>query len=106
MITETYLRDDPFAAAAARAAAHMIKSRARQYLRRPLTLEALYPGLSHADPQKLIAISAHLIERESRSPRRWFAFGGEVNLVNAKAAHLAGRALRRQAAAPASQTAL
>jgi hypothetical protein len=106
MITETYLRADPFAAAATRATAHMIKSRARHYLRRPLSLEVLYPGLSHAGPQKLIAIAAHLIERESRSPRRWFAFGGEVNLVNAKAAYLLGRVLRRQAAALASKSAL
>ncbi|MGD0635976.1 MAG: hypothetical protein ABSA13_17305 [Beijerinckiaceae bacterium] len=95
MITETYLRDDPFAAAAARTAAHMIKSRARHYLRRPPALEALYPGLSHAGPQKMIAISAHLIERESLSPRRWFGFGGEVNLINAKAAGLLGRVMRR-----------
>jgi hypothetical protein len=95
MITETYLRDDPFAAAATRAAAHMIKSRARHYLRRPMTLEALYPGPSHAGPGKMIAISAHLIERVRLSPRRWFGFGGEVNLINAKAAGLLGRVTRR-----------
>jgi hypothetical protein len=99
MITETFLRDDPFAAAAARAAAHRIKSRARHYRRQLPALEALYPGLSYAGPGKMIAIAAHLVKREQLSPRRWFGFGGEVNLVNAKAVHLLGRYMRRQARA-------
>ena len=88
--------ENPFASAAIRVAAHMIKSHARQYARRPLALEALYPGLSHARPEKIMAVAAHLIEAESLTPRRWSGFGGEVNLINAKAAALLGRALRRQ----------
>lgn len=101
MISQTYLREDPYVAAATCAAAHLIKVRARHYARQPLALEALYPGLSHARPDKMVAIATHLIERESLTPRRWFAFGGEINLVNARAACLLGRALRRQAAAEA-----
>ncbi len=88
---------DRFAAEARGALARMIKTRARHYARRPTALEALYPGLSQAAPDRLAAIGAHLVERETRSPRRWFGFGGEVTLVNAKAAHLLGRARRRAA---------
>ena len=88
--------DDPdFTVAARRAACHLVKTRARAYARRPMALEALHPGLSTAPPHTLVAIAAHLVEREARSPRRWFGFGGEVNLVNARAALLLGRALRR-----------
>ena len=60
-----------------------------------MALEPLYPGLACASDATLIAVAKHLVERESRSPRRWFGFGGEVSLVNAKAALLLGRARRR-----------
>ncbi len=63
-------------------------------------LDALFPGLGSAPPDTLIAVAAHLVEREMRSPRRWFGFGGEVSLVNARAALLLGRALRRAAREP------
>jgi hypothetical protein len=72
-----------------------IKLRARLYAKRPMALEPLYPGLACASAEALIAIAAHLVERESRSPRRWFGFGGEVSLLNAKAALLLGRIRRR-----------
>lgn len=91
--------DPELEAAARRVACHLVKTRARAYARRPLTLESLYPGLSTASPATLVAIAAHLVERERHSPRRWFGFGGEVNLVNARAALLLGRALRRGAGA-------
>ena len=84
-----------FATPARRAVAHMIKMRARHYARRPMALEALHPGLSNADAVALVAVAAFLVERETRSPRRWFGFGGEVNLVNARAALLLGRTRRR-----------
>ncbi len=88
--------DDPdFTAAAHRAACHLVKTRARHYARRPMMLETLHPGLSTAPARTLVAIAEHLVDREARSPRRWFGFGGEVNLVNARAALLLGRALRR-----------
>ena len=83
------------AAAARRSAAHAVKARARQYGRRPQALDALFPGLGCAPPATLVAVAEHLVEREARSPRRWFGFGGEVTLVNARAALLLGRALRR-----------
>ena len=83
------------AAAARRAACHMTKTRARHYARRPCALEALYAGLSMAGPATLVAIAEHLVEREQTSPHRWFGFGGEVSLINARAALLLGRAQRR-----------
>ncbi len=82
--------------AARRSVQSLIKTRARHYSRRPGALEALHPGLSMAEPTTLVAIAEHLVERERRSPRRWFGFGGEVGLVNAKAALLLGRAQRRR----------
>lgn len=92
--------DDPLdmASAARRAASHMVKARARHYRRRPGALEALYPGLSAAPAATLVAVAAYIVERERLSPRRWFGFGGEVGLVNARAALLLGRALRRSQA--------
>ena len=81
--------------AARRAGWHVIKARARFYARRPTALDILCPGLSTAMPATLIAVAEHLVDRELRSPRRWFGFGGEVGLVNARAALLLGRALRR-----------
>ncbi len=83
------------AAQARRTAAHMLKSRARAYARRPMTLDVLYPGLAAAPPEALIAVAEHLLELERKNPRRWFGFGGEVSALNAKAALLLGRALRR-----------
>ena len=91
-----HFEDADLATAARRAACHLVKTRARQYARRPMALEALVPGLSTAPPHTLVAIAEHLVERERHSPRRWFGFGGEVSLVNARAALLLGRALRRQ----------
>ncbi len=85
-----------FAAAARAAAAHLVKSRARHYARRPAALEVLYPGLANASAGTLVAVAAHLVEREGSAPRRWFGFGGEIGLVNAKAALLLGRTLRRR----------
>ncbi len=96
--TPTFTPD--LASAARRSIAHTLKARARRYGRRPQTLDALFPGLGSAPPDTLIAVAAHLVEREMRSPRRWFGFGGEVSLVNARAALLLGRALRRAAREP------
>jgi hypothetical protein len=82
-------------AQARRSAAHQLKIRARAYAKRPMALEALYPGLAAAQPKTLIAIAEHLLESERQAPSRWFGFGGEVKALNAKAALLYGRALRR-----------
>jgi hypothetical protein len=83
-------------AQARRTAAHMVKGRARDYARRPMQLEILYPGLAVADPKTLIAVATHLLGKEREEPRRWFGFGGEVSALNAKAALLLGRTLRRR----------
>jgi len=82
-------------AQARRTAAHMVKCRARDYARRPMALENLYPGLAAARPETLVAVAEHLLEVERKNPRRWFGFGGEIKALNAKAALLLGRALRR-----------
>jgi hypothetical protein len=101
MIRDKYAASDPdqfintIQRAARAAVAHRIKARARIYAKHPMALEPLYPSLSCAPVATLIAVAEHLVERESRSPQRWFGFGGEVSLVNAKAALLLGRARRR-----------
>jgi hypothetical protein len=81
--------------AARRVVIHRIKARARLYAKRPMAMEPLYPGLACASAARLIAIGAYLVERETRSPRRWFGFGGEICVINAKAALLLGRTRRR-----------
>jgi hypothetical protein len=83
------------AAQARRSAAAALKRRARSYAKTPMALETLYPGLAAADPQTMIAVAEHLLEVERRAPQRWFGFGGEVKALNAKAALLYARALRR-----------
>ena len=86
-------------AQARRSVAHQTKRLAHEFARRPMRLERLYPGLAAAKPATLIAIAEHLLEKQRRAPQRWFGFGGEVPALNAKAALLYGRALRRAAAA-------
>jgi hypothetical protein len=82
-------------AQARRSAAHLVKQRARAFALRPSELETLYPGLAVATPGKLIAIAEHLLEAARNGRQRWFGFGGEVTALNAKAALLYGRMLRR-----------
>ncbi len=82
-------------AQARRTVAFMLKRRARDYARRPMQLEILYPGLAAAPPDVLIAVAAHLLKNERENPRRWFGFGGEISTLNVKAAMLLGRTLRR-----------
>ncbi len=86
-------------AQARRTAAYLVKARARDYAGRPMLMEILYPGLAAADPAALIAVAEHLLRRERQNPRRWFGFGGEIGALNAKAALLLGRTLRRANAA-------
>lgn len=83
---------------ATRTAVLTIKTRARAFADRPAALEPFCPGLSLAAPERIVAAGAQLIAAETAAPRRWFGFGGEVPLLNAKAVMLFGRALRRAAA--------
>jgi hypothetical protein len=76
-------------------AVDLIKERARAYAKRPMTLENVFPGLSAAAPETIIAVAKNLIATERNAPRRWFGFGGEVPILNAKAVLLSARALRR-----------
>jgi hypothetical protein len=73
-------------------AVDMIKVRARAYA---MTLESVFLGLSAAAPETIIAVAKHLIAAERNAPRRWFGFGGEVPILNAKAVLLCALALRR-----------
>jgi hypothetical protein len=82
-------------AQATRTAVCLIKDRARAYAKRPMTLESVSRGLSAAAPETKIALAKHLIAAERNTPRRWFGFGGEVPILNAKAVLLSARALRR-----------
>jgi hypothetical protein len=81
-------------AQAKRTAVFLIKHRARAYAQRPMTLETVFPGLSAAAPDTMAAVAKHLIETETQTPRRWFGFGGEVPILNARAVLLFARALR------------
>jgi len=81
---------------ARRTAIHMLKCRARDFARRPFELENLHPSLAAASPNAMIAVAEHLLAAAARDPQRWFGFGGEVKALNAKAALLFGRALRRR----------
>jgi hypothetical protein len=80
---------------AARTAVDLIKERARAYAKCPMTLENVFSGLSAAAPKAIIAVAKHLIAAERNAPRRWFGFGGELPILNAKAILLCARALRR-----------
>jgi hypothetical protein len=40
-------------------------------------------------------MAKHLFETERQMPRRWFGFGGEVPILNAKAVMLLARNRRR-----------
>jgi hypothetical protein len=93
-------------AQAKRTIVSLIKQRARAYAKRPMTLENVLPGLAAASPETMIAVAAHLIETERRAPRRWFGFGGEVPILNAKAVLLLARALRLSARAHTRSAAL
>ena len=85
---------------ARRSAIHRLKCRARDFARHPFELENLYPGLAAAAPEAIIAIAEHLLAAAARDPQRWFGFGGEVPAINAKAALLLGRSLRRRQRKP------
>jgi len=80
-----------------RLAIYLIKYRARAYARRPLTLDNVFPGLSCATPDAMIAIAKHAVKREAQAPRRWFGFGSEAPALNARAVLLIARTLRRAA---------
>lgn len=82
--------------ARARASAfRTLKCRARDYRDRPARLEILYPGLSIADPRKMIAIGEALLHSEAaiRRPAQIVP----TILINAKAVILLGRYQRRYA---------
>ncbi len=82
-------------AQAKRTAVELIKDRARAYAKHRKTLENVHPGLSAAAPETIIGVAKHVIAAEKNAPRRWFGLGGEVPILNAKAALLSARTLRR-----------
>lgn len=76
-----------------RTAVFLIKHRARAYAKRPMTPKAISPGLAAAAPDTMVAVAKHLIETARQAPRRWFGFGREVPILNAKAVLLLARVL-------------
>jgi hypothetical protein len=90
--TEAALR-----AQAKRTALDLTKHRARAYLTRLLIEETYFPEVLWTAPDQIIAVAKRMIAAEKSVPRRWFGFGGEAPLLNAKALLLCGRVLRRAA---------
>ncbi len=84
-----------FRSQADRTARYLVKCRARTYAKRPIDLDAIVPGLSTALPEALMAAGANLLQSERHAPRRWFGFGAEAPIINARALILLGRTLRR-----------
>jgi hypothetical protein len=82
-------------AQAKRTALDLTKRRARAYMMRLLTEETYFPEALDAAPDQIIAVAKRMIAAEKSVPRRWFGFGGEAPLLNARALLLCGRVLRR-----------
>jgi hypothetical protein len=77
---------------------NQIKNRARAFLKCPMALDALLPGLTErAAPDAILTLAKQMMVKERDTPRRWFGFGGEAPMLNAKALLLYGRILRRTA---------
>src|SRR5262249_38296425 len=97
--------EDILRAQAVRTAAALIKNRARTYAKSPILLDTVSRGLSAATPDTIIAVEKNLILMKRNLPRRWFGAGGEIPLINAKAALLYGRARCRAASRQVGKTA-
>jgi hypothetical protein len=92
-----------FRSQANRNVALLIKRRARAYAGRPRRLDNVYPDLSEAAPEDMIAVATALLSLERSRPKRWFGFGAEVHALNERAILLLGRARRKYAWRTASQ---
>lgn len=71
------------AAATARIA---IEMRARRFAADPELLDMIEPGLSKLRPRQLRNRIGVLIGEQLGTPRRWHGFGGEIPLINLRAA--------------------
>lgn len=83
-----------------RLVARLVKDRARAFLRRPSSLDLVFPGLSVATADTMIAVARRLLETERQTLRRWFGFGGEIPALNARAVLVVARARRRAEGRP------
>ena len=80
---------------AVRLVTRLVKARSIYFWQYPAFLDSIAPGLCRASPEEIIAAARRVIERERLLPRRWLGLGGEVPLINARAAELLGRLRRR-----------
>lgn len=71
----------------------IIESRARKFAVRPALLDLIEPGLSKLSPLRMAVRIGELAGQESAAPRR--IFGGEVVMMNLKAAGLYAERLCR-----------
>ena len=60
----------------------IIDARAEKFALCPSHLDIIEPGLSHRSPRKMRARIMELIDAEFSTPRRHFAFGGCIPLLN------------------------
>jgi hypothetical protein len=90
----------PLRAQARRTAVFLIKHRARAYAKRPMTLEAISPGLAAAAPDTMVAVAKHLIEngKTGAAPLVWI-WRGSPNPQRQ------GRSASRACAAPGHERA-
>lgn len=79
-------------AAARRCAYRTLKACAALFVRTPIAMESVFPGLAISSPERIIKTGEHLLEQARLHPTRDF---GSVKATNAKAVILAGRFLRR-----------
>ena len=76
----------------------LIKIAARRYMLAPSLLDNLCAGLSYLSPKAMVDATKSLFAYELKyRPRRWFGFGGEIPVINRKAACIYARLLRAQA---------
>jgi hypothetical protein len=96
---EPYDPTEALHARARRTAAYMLKPRARLCA----SADAIGDSLSGARRSRAGCLDrrrGYLLENERKNPRRWFGLGGEIGALNAKAALLLGRTLRRHRPRP------
>lgn len=75
----------------------LIKLAARRYMLAPSLLDSLCAGLSYLSPAAMVNATKTLFAHELKyRPRRWFGFGGEIPIINRKAACIYARLLRAQ----------
>ena len=81
--------------AARRSVRAVVGRRFRAFVRDPIQIDAIEPGLSRLEGAAMLARIEELLTAEREAQRRWRGFGGEIPLLNLMAARAAGRYFRR-----------